>query len=71
MDVIKANLDVFKEFVELLEDKYPNPTVTPSNSLEWVMYTSGQRSVVSHIRDLVERAEEEVEDNILDDRYYV
>lgn len=52
-DVFQGDEPV-KKLVEKLDQVYPQITPSPSESIEQIMYRSGQRSVVDYLLNLIE-----------------
>ena len=57
-DVVSKYYEQFKALLTVIEQKYPEQTITPSSKIEDIMYRAGQRSVLHHFRQVVEQVEE-------------
>jgi hypothetical protein len=60
-DIVKKYEGELRILLELLKDKFKPPVVTPSMSINEIMYTSGQYSVLTHFEVLLEQIENEKE----------
>lgn len=57
-DVVSQYYEQFKALLPLLEDKYPEQTITPASEMSDIMYRAGQRSVLHHFKQVLEQVEE-------------
>lgn len=54
-----------EDLIKELELIYTEPTITPQDNLSSIMYRSGQRAVVKHLKFLLERTQAEALSNEL------